>query len=93
MQQFPLKVSFRSIIVENDVQNLFLDLVLEFVVGFGGNLDESVVVEGFDGCGDVNDILKIFIPAIVEVAGGIENGVFVYELVVVVEVGDVFAHG
>jgi hypothetical protein len=48
------------------------------VVGFGGDLDESVVVEGFDGCGDVNDILKIFIPAIVEVACGIGDGA-VYE--------------
>ena len=47
--QFPLKASFRSTIVEKNAQNLFPDLVLEGVVGFGGGLDEGVVVEGLDG--------------------------------------------
>lgn len=75
MLQFPLKVSFRSIIVENDVQNLFPDLVLEFVVGFGGDLDESVVVEGFGGGGD--DVMEVVVSAVVEVAGWVGDGVLV----------------
>lgn len=33
------------------------------------------------------------VPAIVEVAGGIGDGILVEQLVVVVEVGDVLAHG
>ena len=45
------------------------DLVLEVVVGFGGDLDEDVVVEGFDGGGDADDVLEVLVPAVVEVAG------------------------
>ena len=45
----PLKASFRLTIVENYAQNLFPDLVLEGVVGLGGDWDEDVVVEGLDG--------------------------------------------
>ena len=69
------------------------DLVLQVMVGFGGDLDEGVVVEGLDGGGDADDVLKVLVPAVVEVAGGIGNGVLVEQLVVVVEVGDVLAHG
>ena len=47
------------------------DLVLEVVVGVGGDLDEDVVVEGLDGGGDSGDVLEVVAPVIVEVAGGI----------------------
>ena len=63
------------------------------MVGFGGDLDEDIVVEGLDGGGDAHYVLKIVVPAVVEVARGIGDGILVEQLVVVVEVGDVFAHG
>ena len=43
------------------------------MVGFGGDLDEDVVVEGLDLGGGSDDVLKIVVPAVVEVAGGIGN--------------------
>jgi hypothetical protein len=51
------------------------DLVLEGVVGFGGDLVEDVVVEGLDGGGDADDVLDALVPAVVEVATGGGNGV------------------
>lgn len=63
------------------------------MVGLGSYLDEDVVVEGLDGGRDADDVLEILIPAVVEVAGGIGDGVLVEQLVVVVEVGDVLAQG
>ena len=63
------------------------------MVGFGGDLDEDIVVEGLDGCGDADDVLEVLVPAVVEVARGIGDGILVEQLVVVVEVGDVLAHG
>ena len=71
MPQSPLKESFRLTIVEDKAQNLFPDLVLEGVVGFGSDLDEDVVVEGLDGSWDADDVLEVVVPAVVEVAGGI----------------------
>ena len=47
------------------------DLVLQLVVGFGGDLNEDVVVEGLDGSWDADDVLEVVVPAVVEVAGGI----------------------
>ena len=44
------------------------------MVGFGGDLDEDVVVEGLDLGGGSDDVLKIVVPAVVEVAGGIGDG-------------------
>ena len=63
------------------------------MVGFGGDLDEGVVVEGLDGGGDADDILDGLVPAVVEVARGIGDGVLVEQVVVGEEVGDVLAHG
>ena len=47
------------------------DLVIQLVVGFGGDLNEDVVVEGLDGSWDADDVLEVVVPAVVEVAGGI----------------------
>ena len=63
------------------------------MVGFGGDLDEDVVVEGLDGGGDADDVLEVLVPAVVEVARGVGGGVPVEQVVVGVEVGDVLAHG
>ena len=34
-------------------------------------MDEDIVVEGFDGSGDADDVLEVVVPAVVEVARGI----------------------
>ena len=60
------------------------------MVGFGGDWDEDVVVEGLDG-GDADDVLEILVPAVVEVVGGVWGGVSRGPFVLVAEVGDVFA--
>ena len=44
------------------------------MVGFGGDLDEDVVVEGLDLGGGSDDVLKIVVTAVVEVVGGIGDG-------------------
>ena len=54
-------------------QNIFPYLVLEGVVGFGGDLDEDVVVEGPDGSWDADDVLEVLVPAVVEVVRGVGN--------------------
>ena len=48
------------------------------MVAFGRDLDEDVVVEGLDRGGDADDILTGLVPAVVEVACGVGDGV-VYE--------------
>ena len=58
------------------------------MVGFGGDLNEDVVVEGLDGGEDADDLLEILVLAVVEVASGIGDGVLVGYLVAVVEVGE-----
>ena len=43
------------------------------MVGFGGDLDEDVVVEGLDGSWNADDVLEVLVPAVVEVARGVGN--------------------
>lgn len=52
------------------------------MVGFGGDLDEYIVVEEFDGGGDTDDVLKVLVSMVVEVAGRIGNGVLGEQFVV-----------
>ena len=53
------------------------------MVCFGGDCDEDVVVEGLDGGGDADDVLKIVVPAVVEMARGVGDGVPVEQFVVI----------
>lgn len=63
------------------------------MIGFGSDLDERCRRRSAWRWWGFGDVLEVVVPAIVEVAGGIGDGILVEQLVVVVEVGDVLAHG